>query len=137
MIKIIDYQNNYSDNIDNEEANYWGKWDKISIKDSKDKIKSFYPEINITRLKYYTKTWLLSKELDKILDENSNIIKFKNKFDVIQQTENIDDFLSFVFKEKDYNIKYENLKEDTILQKELKKYLMSNEKLHIGLGVLK
>lgn len=108
-----------------------------SIKSAKEKIEKFYPEIGISKLQFYTNTWLLSNELDNILDENSNIIKFKNKFDIIAQTENTEDFLNFVFQEKVYNVNYENLKEETILQSKLKEYLLENKKLHIGLGILK
>lgn len=108
-----------------------------SIEESREKIKKFYPEIDINNLQYYTNTWLLSNDLDDILDKDSNIIKFKNKFDIIEQTENIDDFLNFVFQEKDSNVEYKNLREDTKLQRELKQYLLSNKQLHIGLGILK
>lgn len=108
-----------------------------SIKNAKEKIEKFYPEIEISKLQFYTNTWLLSNELDNILDENSNIIKFKNKFEIIEQTENTEDFLNFVFQKKEYNINYENLKEETILQRKLKEYLLENKKLHIGLGILK
>lgn len=108
-----------------------------SIKNSKEKIKKFYPEIDISNLQYYTNTWLLSNELNAILDRDSNIIKFKNKFDIIEQTENINDFLIFVFQEKDLDVEYKNLREDTKLQRGLKQYLLSNKQLHIGLGVLK
>ena len=41
MIKIINYQDSYSNIIDNEEANYWGKWDKTSVKDTRDKYDIF------------------------------------------------------------------------------------------------
>lgn len=81
------------DNLNIEEV-------EASIKLSKEKIEKFYPEIEVSKLQYYTNTWLLSNELDTILDENSNIIKFKNKFDIIEQTENLEDFLNFVFQEK-------------------------------------
>lgn len=118
------------DNLNIEEV-------ESSIKLSKEKIEKFYPEIEVSKLQYYTNTWLLSSELDTILDKNSNIIKFKNKFDVIEQTENIEDFLNYVFQEKNYDINFENLKEETILQIKLKEYLLKGKKLHIGLGVLK
>ena len=86
---------------------------------------------------YITESWLLSNELDDILDKGSNILKFKDKFDIIKQTENNKEFLNFVFQEKGEKINFNFLKEDTKLQKELKKYLVNNKKLHIGLGVLK
>ncbi len=108
-----------------------------SIYRSKNKIKNFYPEIDLSRLLFFTKSWLLSNELDNILDKESNIIKFKSKFKIIKQIENKSDFLNFVFDEKKDNIDYNNLKEETKLQKELKKFFLSNKKLHIGLGILK
>ncbi len=86
---------------------------------------------------YITESWLLSNELDDILDKGSNILKFKDKFDIIKQTENNKEFLNFVFQEKGEKINYNFLKEDTKLQKKLKKYLINNKKIHIGLGVLK
>lgn len=108
-----------------------------SIKNSKEKIERFYKEIDISKLQYCTNTWLLSNELDDILDKDSNIIKFKNKFDIIEQSENIDDFLIFVFKERDLDVEYKNLREDTKLQRGLKQHLLSNKQLHIGFGILK
>lgn len=47
------------------------------------------------------------------------------------------DFLIFVFQEKDLDVEYKNLREDTKLQRGLKQYLISNKQLHIGLGILK
>lgn len=41
MLEIINYQDNYSDIIDIEEANYWGKWDKMKIKDARKKYDIF------------------------------------------------------------------------------------------------
>ena len=38
---------------------------------------------------YYTESWLLSPELKEILPDNSNIIKFQNKFDIVEYEENI------------------------------------------------
>ena len=107
-----------------------------SIGNSKNKIKAFYPEIDISKLLFFTESWLLSNELDDILDKESNIIKFKSKFKIIKQIENNSDFLNFVFNERKDSIDYNNLQEKTKLQKELKKFFISNRRLHIGLGIL-
>ena len=107
-----------------------------SIGNSKNRIKNFYPEIDLSRLLFFTESWLLSNELDDILDKESNIIKFKSKFEIIKQIENKSDFLNFVFNEREDNIDYNNLQEKTKLQKELKKFFISNKRLHIGLGIL-
>lgn len=108
-----------------------------SLINAKKKIEMFFPEIEIDKLQYYTKTWLLSRELHEILGEDSNIIQFQKRFVILEQIENIGDFLNFVFQERRKDITYEELKETTRLQKELKKMLVSHKTLHIGVGVLK
>lgn len=41
-----------------------------------------------------------------------------------------------MFNERKDSIDYNNLQEKTKLQKELKKFFISNNRLHIGLGIL-
>ncbi len=109
---------------------------KESLNDIDNYINKYFPETKDKKLIYFTNSWLLSKEVREILNENSNIIKFQNLFDIIEDIENKDDFLKFVFDaSNDINLK--DLKEETSLQRELKRKLVSNEKLHIGLGILK
>lgn len=152
IIQVGRLQYEYSNEIPNEIAKYKNHdYIKIhiprgkelneaevdeSIGNSKNKIKAFYPEIDISKLLFFTESWLLSNELDDILDKESNIIKFKSKFKIIKQIENNSDFLNFVFNEREDNIDYNNLQEKTKLQKELKKFFISNKRLHIGLGIL-
>ena len=100
-------------------------------------IKKYYSELKKEKLAYYTKTWLLSPEIKEILSDDSNIIKFQNKFNIIEYEENIDDFLNFVFGVVIDKVAYKDLPEKTTLQKELKRKLLNNEKLHLGLGIIK
>lgn len=100
-------------------------------------IKRYYPELEQKKLVYYTQTWLLSPEVKEILSDDSNIIKFQDKFNIIEYEENIDDFLNFVFDVVIESIDYKDLAEKTHLQKELKKKLLAGSKLHLGLGFLK
>lgn len=100
-------------------------------------IKTYYPELENEKLAYYTQTWLLSPEVKEILPENSNIIKFQKKFNIIEQKENMDDFLKFVFGVVLETVDYHNLPEKTTLQKELKKKLLNGDNLHLGSGFLK
>ncbi len=107
-----------------------------SLKNIDEYIRKYFPETKDKELIYFTNSWLLSKELKEILNENSNIMKFQNLFNIVEDIENKDDFLKFVFdasSDCDYNL----LKEDTSLQRELKRKLINNEPLHIGLGILK
>lgn len=109
-----------------------------SLIEAKKYIGKYYPEINIKKLVFYTQTWLLSDELDDILNDDSNIMKFKKRFKIIEQEECEQDFLNFIFKEgMNRNIDYNKLKEDTYLQKKIKEHLIKGGKLHIGLGIMK
>lgn len=99
-------------------------------------IKKYYPELKNEKLAYYTKTWLLSPEVKEILSTNSNILKFQNKFNIIEYEENVNDFLNFVFNKVLGEVNYNDLPEKTTLQSELKKRLLNGDKLHLGLGFL-
>lgn len=100
-------------------------------------IKKYYSELKNEKLAYYTQTWLLSPEVKEILSDDSNIIKFQNKFTIIEYEENIDDFLNFVFDVVIGKINYNDLPDKTILQRKIKKKLLNGDKLHLGLGLYK
>lgn len=100
-------------------------------------IKKYYPELKNEKLAFYTQTWLLSPEVKEILSEDSNIMKFQEKFNIIEFEENINDFLNFVFDEVLGEVNYNDLSDKTTLQSELKQRLLKEDKLHLGLGFLK
>lgn len=100
-------------------------------------IKKYYPDLKNKKLVYYTQTWLLSPEIRDILSKESNIIKFQNKFTIVEYEECPKDFLNFIFNVGLENVQYEKLQENTLLQKELKRMLIEHKSLHLGLGFLK
>ena len=111
---------------------------KDNIDNSLNRKDDIFKYFNVSKdIKFVTFSWLLSPELKDILKDESNILYFQNKFDLIFTEENKKDFLKFIFNEpfeiNDYNI----LKEETILQKNIKNKLINKEKLCIGLGILK
>lgn len=79
----------------------------------------------------------MSPELKDILSEDSNIMKFQKKFNIIEHEECTKDFFNFVFDIVLDKVEYKALPENTKLQKELKRKLIIGEKLHLGLGFLK
>lgn len=106
---------------------------KESIKKSKEEIKKYF---KIEEPEYFCSSWLLSKQIRRFIDDNSNIALFYELFDVIEKGDATNDLLNFIFnlKEcKDFSI----LPENTSLQKKIKKLLLKNIKINIGLGVLK
>lgn len=106
---------------------------KESIIKSKGKILKYF---NLENPDYYCSSWLLSPTINKVLDKNSNITKFYNMFNIIEEKDGLDDILNFVFNVRECN-DYTELKESTSLQIKLKEMLLRNEKVTIGVGVLK
>ena len=106
---------------------------KESIIKSKGKILKYF---NLENPDYYCSSWLLSPTINKVLDKNSNITKFYNMFNIIEEKDGLDDILNFVFNVRECN-DYTELKESTSLQIKLKEMLLRNEKLTMGVGILK
>lgn len=112
------------------------------IKDNIDKSLNnknrVFVYFNISKdIKFVSYTWLLSPELKQTLSNDSNILYFQSKFDLIYTKENEKDFLKFIFNEPFDVDNYNDLNEKTNLQKYIKNKLINEEKLHIGLGILK
>lgn len=104
-----------------------------SIESSKAEIKKYF---NLENPDYYCSSWLLSPTIKKILDNNSNIAKFFNMFEVVEEKEGTEDILNFVFNTKECD-DYNKLEEKTSLQKKIKEKLIRGEKINIGVGILK
>ncbi len=104
-----------------------------SIKNSKKEIKKYF---NIENYQYYCESWLLSKDITKLLDSNSNIAKFQQLFDITEGKDAIKDILNFVFDLQQID-SYYNLPERTSLQSKIKDLLINGKEIHIGIGNLK
>ncbi len=83
---------------------------------------------------FYCFSWLLDTNLQKLLDENSNIIKFQSLFNVTSKIES-KQAEERVFERKDGD--YKNYPENTALQKKLKAYLLNGGKTYECYGVIK
>lgn len=68
-------------------------------------------------------SWLLSPALDELLSPQSNIIKFKNCFDMVSWNKTEREFMQWVYGKTD--IEYDKLPEKTILQRNMKKHLIN------------
>ena len=90
-------------------------YDKVvdSIELSKKELKRIY---NIDNLIYKCDSWLLSNQLNMLIDKNTNIYKFYSLFDVIDGEECTYDILNFVYQKND-NTNYAELQENTYLQR--------------------
>ena len=106
---------------------------KESISMSKIEIKNTF---KITNYNYKCNSWLLSNKLNEIINKDTNISKFYNLFDVIDGENCIKDILNFVYGLEKCN-NYNELQENTTLQKQIKIALLNNENFYLGLGILK
>ena len=104
-----------------------------SIKNSKKEIKKYF---EIENYEYYCESWLLSKDITKLLDSNSNIAKFQQLFDITEGKDVIKDILNFVYDLQQID-SYYNLPERTSLQSKIKDLLINGKEIHIGIGKLK
>ena len=107
---------------------------KKSINDSRSYIKQYF---KLEQVNYYCISWLLSPEIHKVIDDNSNIYNFYALFNVTPlDSTATEDILEFVFKLQNCN-NYNALPENTSLQKILKEMLLKDNPLHLGIGLLK
>lgn len=104
-----------------------------SIKMSQQYIKKYFNTVNFN---YECESWLLSKQIHALVDENSNIYQFYDLFEVIEGEDCLGDILNFVF-EKSKIMDYSELSENTSLQRKVKEYLIKQKEITIGQGKLK
>lgn len=108
--------------------------DKVigSLEESRFFIKKYF---KAEKYNYYCNSWLLSKEIHNLVDKNSNIYKFYELFEITEGKSCVEDVLNFVYKTsfKTYN----ELQEQTSLQRNIKKYLLDGNDIKLGQGILK
>ena len=95
-------------------------------------VREFYPEYADCDI--VCDSWLLSPELKKLLPEDSNIIRFQNKFRIERFDEENPYFVGWVYPGME-NLPREQLPENTTLQRNMKKYLIEGGKLGSAYGV--
>ena len=91
-----------------------------SLNQAKKFFEKFYSELKDAE--YRCHSWLLDNQLKSMLNENSNIINFQNRFEIFNEGEIDFEFIEWVFntKSKDFT----TLAEKTSLQKKLKRHLL-------------
>ena len=109
--------------------------DKVieSLKKSRLSIEKYF---NIKNYNYYCDSWLLSKQIHGIVNENSNIYKFYELFKIEDGESCVEDILNFVYQLLEID-DYKKLQENTTLQKSIKEYLLKGNDIKIGKGILK
>ncbi len=105
-----------------------------SLKMAEEFFAKNFPEYDGREYTCYS--WLLAPKLKELLDENSNIVRFQNRFHIHTEDREPLSILEWVFKVKE-DTEFSALPEDTSLQRKAKALLLSGDNVGIGIGVLK
>jgi hypothetical protein len=113
-----------------------GKLDRESCVESLRTAKAFFekyfPEISVRA--FCTSTWLLDRELTKVLSPDSNIVSFSNLFrPVASRNGNDKQLLERVFGD---GVTWENCIAKTSLQKAIQEHHRNGGEFHSGAGVI-
>lgn len=95
-------------------------------------FKKYYPELDVKAL--HCHSWMMSPELSGILKPESNLLAFQKPYMKFPVETEGKDVLNFVFKLKFKT--YEDLAEDTSLQRTLKKMYLSGQYLYEYGGIM-
>lgn len=102
--------------------------------------KSFFAEYfpAFRNAEYRCCSWLLDSRLKEMLSENSNIVSFQRRFEIFDEGEADTEFMEWLFQTKSAKAaEYKALPENTSLQRNMKKYLLSGGVICNAYGRLK
>lgn len=105
-----------------------------SIKAAQEFFAKYYPEYS--DCDYVCDSWLLSPKLKELLSEESNIIRFQNRFEITEENKEAKDIFEWLFKTSE-DADIETLPEDTSLQRKAKALLLKGDNIGIAVGIMK
>lgn len=94
---------------------------------------TYYPELS--NAEYRCHSWLLDGQLKEMLNDSSNILSFQNRFEIFDEGEIGTDFIEWLYNTKSTD--YTTLPENTSLQRNMKKHLLSGGTIRNAYGRLK
>lgn len=98
------------------------------------KANEFFKKYFNAEYLFLCSSWLLGKELEYLIKENSGIYNFRKDYEIIDYFES-DDYIQWVFDKFDGNIK--DFIPKTSLQNSIKQHIIDGGKMTVGLGILK
>lgn len=115
------------------DANFSPKAVDESLEMAEEFLRIHYPEMS--DCDFTCDSWLLSRQLEGMLKEESNIRSFAKRFEILGEGEPDTEFIEWIFNTKTGD--YETLPENTSLQREMKNFILSGGVFRNGYGVLK
>lgn len=107
-----------------------------SVEDSFQRAKKFFKESGLLKTDYIPlscASWLIYPPHHDVFPQGGNIQKFQELFTVVSGYERTKDFVRIFHRDDDGN--YDNLPEDTTLQRNFKKFLQNGGKMGLGRGI--
>ncbi|WP_418817363.1 acyltransferase domain-containing protein [Pseudoruminococcus massiliensis] len=104
-----------------------------SLMKAKKFFTEYYPDL--ANAEYRCHSWLLDNQLKGMLNENSNIINFQNRFEIFDEGEIGTDFIEWLYNTESTD--YSALPENTALQRNMKRHLLSGGVIRNAYGRLK
>jgi len=105
-----------------------------SLKMAEDFFAKYYPAY--ADVEYTCYSWLLAPKLKELLGEDSNIVRFQNRFHIHTEDREPLSVLEWVFKVKP-DTDFASLPEESSLQRKAKALLLQGDNVGIGIGTLK
>ena len=105
-----------------------------SLKEAKEFLHQFYPLYD--NAIFCCDSWLLSPALEHLLSEKSNILNFQKRFYITNVYSEAKDFLEWLFQCSE-QVAYEQLPENTSLQRNAKQWVLDGKTIGVAYGVLK
>ena len=106
---------------------------RASLKGSYSKVQKYF---GIENPEYRCSSWLLSPEIASFLKEDSNIKKFQSFFDLQEGIVTTNGVYRFLFKVP-LDTPFDQLPENTSLQRAVKAHLLAGKEIHNGIGFVK
>ncbi len=106
---------------------------ECSFRFARSFTEKYFPSYKDAR--FSCESWLLSPALPKLLGEGSNILRFRERFEIERIMPDDGSFRLFVFGRGDGDVK--SYAENTSLQKNMKRYLLGGGKVGAARGYLK
>ena len=104
-----------------------------SIAKSRKFLKTFFPDYE--NAPYFCQSWLMSPAIPKLLDQSSRLLGFWKKFEITDFQPEDESYKWWVF--QSYTINPKDFSEKTSLQRAIKQYVLSGEKIGEAKGILK
>lgn len=99
-----------------------------TIEEAKAFAKEHFPDYEYKA--FTCSSWLMDPQLDEILDRESNIVKFRQRFHSLTRKSDGTAVFNFIFNKPDMNFEIKDLPEDTKLQRALKKQYIEGKVIH-------